>query len=121
MQQQEDRRIARARLPVEDGQTLDLDRSIKHRLSHDTFLRVRHGQTPTSKISSSSTHAPTGRLAMPRTRRVDALSAPNTLTSNSDAASATLGCSRKSGVVTSETPRRTTRVTLSSEPKCSLA
>ena len=43
--------------------------------------------------------------------RVDALSAPNTLTNNSDAASATLGCSRNSGVVTSETPRRTTQRT----------
>src|SRR6516162_8886153 len=53
--------------------------------------------------------------------RVDALSAPNTLTNNSDAASATLGCSRNSGVVTGETPRRTTRDTLSSDPKSSLA
>jgi hypothetical protein len=43
---------------------------------------------------------------MPKTRRVDVLSAPNTLTSSSDAASATFGCSRNSGVVTSETPRR---------------
>jgi hypothetical protein len=58
---------------------------------------------------------------MPNTRRVDVLSAPNTLTNNSDAASATFGCSRNLGVVTSDTPRRTTRVTLSSDPKCSLA
>jgi len=34
---------------------------------------------------------PTGRLAMPKTRRVDDLSAPNTLTSSSEAASATFG------------------------------
>jgi len=38
---------------------------------------------------------------MPKTRRVDVLSAPNTLTSNSDAASATFGCSRNSEVVAS--------------------
>ena len=77
--------------------------------------------SPISKMLSSTTQTPTGRLAMPKTRRVDVLSAPNTLTSKSDAASATLGCSRNSGVVTSDTPRRTTRVTLSSDPKCSLA
>src|SRR6267378_5863679 len=70
---------------------------------------------------SRTTQTPTGRLAMPKTRRVDVLSVPNTLTSNSEAASATFGCSRNSGVVTSDTPRRTTRVTLSSDPKCSLA
>ena len=56
-----------------------------------------------------------------RARRVDVLSTPNTSTSNSDAASATFGCSRNSGVAASEIPRRTTRVTLSSDPKCSLA
>ena len=80
----------------------------------------RIAQFAISKILSSTTHTPTGRLAMPKTRRVDVLSAPNTLTSNSDAASATFGCSRNSGAVTSETPRRTTRATLSSDPKCSL-
>jgi CheY-like chemotaxis protein len=53
---------------------------------------------------------------MPKTRRVDVWSAPNTLTSKSDAASATFGCSRNSGVVASEIPRRTTRVTLSRDP-----
>jgi hypothetical protein len=58
---------------------------------------------------------------MPKTRRVDVLSAPNTLTISSDAASATFGCSRNSGVVAGEIPRRTTRVTLSSDPKYSLA
>lgn len=58
---------------------------------------------------------------MPKTKRVDVLSVPNTSTSNSDAASATLACSRNSGVVTREIPRRTTRVTLSSDPICSLA
>jgi hypothetical protein len=57
---------------------------------------------------------------MPNTRRVDVLSAPNTLTSNSDAASETFGCSRNSGVVASETPRRIARVTLFRDPKCFL-
>jgi hypothetical protein len=33
-----------------------------------------------SKMLSSTTHTPTGRLAMPKTRRVDVLSAPNTST-----------------------------------------
>jgi len=56
----------------------------------------RTAQLPISKMLSSTTHTPTGRLAIPKTRRVDVLSAPNTLTSNSDAASATFGCSRNS-------------------------
>src|SRR5882757_3415302 len=73
-------------------------------------ITVTRTASPISKMLSSTTHVPIGRLAMPKTRRVDVLSAPNTLTSNSDAASATFGCSRNSGVVASETPRRTTRV-----------
>src|ERR1700730_19281026 len=63
----------------------------------DDFCKGRTA-SPISKMLSSTTHTPTGRLAMPKTRRVDVLSTPNTLTSNSDAASATFGCSRNSGV-----------------------
>src|SRR6266702_7230287 len=71
----------------------------------------------TSKITSNSIGIPSGRLATPSTIRVDSFSSPKTRTSISEAASATLGCSRKSPSVAIDTPSLTIRLTLSSEPK----
>src|SRR6202043_470293 len=75
-------------------------------------------QADTSRITSSSTGTPSGRLATPYTRRQGLLSFPKTSCSNSEAASAIFGCSRTSPEVATDTPRRTTRLTLSSDPKC---
>ena len=50
----------------------------------------------TSKMTSSSTEVPSGRLATPLTRRQGFLFSPKTSCSNSDAASAILGWSRAS-------------------------
>src|SRR5882757_6105589 len=72
----------------------------------------------TSKMTSNSTGVPRGRLATPYTRRQGLLSFPKTSLSNSEAASATFGCSRTSPEVATDTPSRTIRVTLSSDPKC---
>ena len=72
----------------------------------------------TSKISSSSTGVPSGRLATPNTRRLGFLSFPKTSWSNSEAPSATFGCSRTSPEVATYTPSRTILVTLSSDPRC---
>src|SRR5262245_61792275 len=54
------------------------------------ILASRH-QADTSKISSSATGVPKGRLATPYTRRQGFLSFPKTSCSNSEAASATFG------------------------------
>jgi hypothetical protein len=75
-------------------------------------------QSDTSKTNSSSTGVPSGRLATPYTRRLGFLSLPKTSCSNSEAPSATFGCSRTSPTVATDTPSRTIRVTLSSDPKC---
>src|SRR5216684_7914029 len=72
----------------------------------------------TSKMTSNSTAVPSGRLATPYTRRQGFLSFPKTSCNNSEAASATFGCSRTSPEVATETPSRTIRATLSSDPKC---
>ena len=54
-------------------------------------LLHRHSYTPTSKMTSSSTGVPSGRLATPYTRRQGFLSFPKTSCSSSEAASATFG------------------------------
>src|SRR5580700_1081950 len=79
----------------------------------------RHADT--SKINSSSTGTPSGRLATPYTRRHGFLSFPKTSCSNSEAPSAIFACSRTSPTVATDTPSRTIRVTLSSDPKYSRA
>src|SRR4029077_13531908 len=66
----------------------------------------------TSKINSSSTGTPSGRLATPYTSRLGFLSFPKTSCSNSEAPSAIFGCSRTSPEVATNTPSRTIRVTL---------
>src|SRR5499427_4695766 len=76
--------------------------------------RGRH-QFDTSKINSSSTGVPSGRLATPYTRRLGFLSLPKTSCSNSEAPSATFGRSRTSPEVATATPSRTIRLTLSSD------
>jgi len=72
----------------------------------------------TSRMTSSSTGEPSGRLATPMTRREETASSPKTSRSNSDAASATLGCSVNSGVAATYTPSLTTRLTRFNEPNC---
>lgn len=59
---------------------------------------VDHGvfQSSISRTSSSSIGRPSGRLATPSTTRPESISLPNTLSSSSDAPSATFGWSRKS-------------------------
>src|SRR5215471_1852708 len=76
------------------------------------------GPLPTSKMISSSTGVPSGRLATPYTRRQGFLSLPKTSCSNSEAASATFVFLRISSDVATDTPSRTSRVTLSSDPRC---
>src|SRR5499433_4142806 len=66
-------------------------------------------QTDISKINSSSTGVPSGRLATPYTRRLGFLSLPKTFWSSSEAPSATFGCSRTSPEVATDTPSRTIR------------
>src|SRR5262249_59094496 len=70
----------------------------------------------TSRMTSSSTGEPSGRLATPKTRREETAWSPKTSRSNSDAASATFGCSVNSGVAATDTPSRTTRLTRFNEP-----
>src|SRR5262249_33286040 len=65
-------------------------------MDSDAQLSVDQGFT--SKITSSSTGEPSGRLATPKTRREEMASSPETSRNSSDAASATFGCSVKSGV-----------------------
>src|SRR5207302_3985029 len=100
------------------GQTLKRG---KHHRNHQSFERGSKHQVETSKITSSSTGAPSGRLATPYTKRQGFLSFPKTSCSNSEAPSATFGCSRTSPEVATATPSRTIRVNLSSDPKCSRA
>ena len=68
-------------------------------------------QSCTSRMTSSSTGEPSGRLATPKTRRDEMVSPPRTSRSNSDAASATFGCSVNSGVAATYTPSLTTWLT----------
>src|SRR6266404_2573257 len=68
--------------------------------------------------SSSTIVTPSGRLATPYTNRPGFLSFPKTSCSSSEAPSAIFGCSRTSPEVATNTPSRTIRVTLSSDPKC---
>src|SRR6516164_4159613 len=65
------------------------------------------GVADTSKITSTSTGVPRGRLATPYTNRLGFLSLPNTSCSSFEAPSATFGCSRTSPEVTTDTPSRT--------------
>src|SRR5207244_11277554 len=67
-----------------------------HLLTLRKVLRRRLDQGCTSKITSSSTGVPSGRLATPYTKRQGFLSFPKTSCSNSEAASATFGRSRTS-------------------------
>src|ERR1700689_4665385 len=63
--------------------------------------KVHHRQVDqgfTSRMTSSSTGEPSGRLATPKTRRDEIVPSPKTSRSSSDAASATLGWSVNSGV-----------------------
>src|SRR5215831_11318688 len=69
-------------------------------------------------MTSNSTGEPSGRLATPKTRREEAVWAPKTSRSSSDAASATFGCSVNSGVAATYTPSLTTRLTRFNEPNC---
>ena len=82
------------------------------------LIPARRHYTDTSKINSSSTGVPRGRLATPYTSREGFLSFPKTSCSNSEAPSAIVGCYRISPEVATNTPSRTIRVTLSSDPKC---
>src|SRR5439155_6983787 len=70
--------------------------------------------------TSSSTGEPSGRLATPKTRREETAWSPKTSRSNSDAASATFGCSVNSGVAATYTPSLTTCLTRFNEPSCFL-
>src|SRR5207248_5529526 len=82
--------------------------------------RRRSDQDFTSKMTSSSTGEPSGRLATPKTSREETASSPKRSRSNSDAASAIFGCSVNSGVAATYTPSLTTRLTRFSEPSCFL-
>src|SRR5262249_36603701 len=73
-------------------------------------------QSFTSRMTSSSTGEPSGRLATPKTRREERVWSPKTSRSNSDAASATLGCSVNSGVAATYTPSLTMWLTRFNEP-----
>src|SRR5262249_2628671 len=75
-------------------------------------------QSLTSRMTPSSTGDPSGRLATPKTRREATVCSPNTSRSNSDAASATFGCSVNSGVAAMYTPSLATRPTRFNEPSC---
>src|SRR5207247_8891001 len=87
-QQEERRRVFGAGFSVKDGKPIDRYRAIKSRMFHGRFLLLGLGQTlkrgkhhrndqsfergskhqaETSKITSSSTGAPSGRLATPYT------------------------------------------------------
>jgi hypothetical protein len=66
-------------------------------------------------MTSSATGEPSGRLATPKTRREATVISPKTSRSSSEAASATLECSVKSGVAAMYTPSLTTRLTRLSE------
>ena len=92
---------------------------LEHWPSNDCgYRRVGRVHRRTSKMTSSSTGTPSGKLATPKTRRLEILSSPKTSLSSSDAASATRGCSRTSPSVAIDTPSRTTLDTRSSVPKC---
>src|ERR1700756_3152851 len=91
--------------------------------SHQNCVRSKARFSPprycsTSKIISSSTGTPSGRLATPYTKRHGFLSFPKTSCSNAEAPSAIFGCSRTSPEVATYTLNLTVRVTLSSDPKC---
>src|SRR5262249_8906812 len=90
-----------------------------------TVPSLHHGQPAldqgfTSRMTSSSTGEPSGRLATPKTRREEMVASPKTSRSSSDTASATFGCSVSSGVAAIYTPSRTTRLTRFNEPSCFL-
>src|SRR6266481_638333 len=134
VQQQKRRRIFRASLSVKNGEPINLHRAIKSRVFHLTFLslslvRQLSGSAvnfekrglcypATSKMISSSTGVPSGRLATPYTKRQGFFSLPKTSCSNSEAPSAIFGCSRKSPEVAMDPLNLTVRVNLSSDPKC---
>src|SRR5215831_19503633 len=101
-----------------------LSRSGHPQADHVIYLRKvprrRLDQGFTSRMTSSSTGEASGRLATPKTRREETASSPKTSRSNSDAASATFGCSVNSGVAATYTPSLTTRLTRFNEPNCFL-
>ena len=87
---------------IRDGETL-LSRYSTLYPHNTACLRLDQGFT--SRMTSSSTGESRGRLATPKTSREETVSSPKTSRSNSDAASATLGCSVNSGVAATYTPR----------------
>jgi len=106
MQQEKRRRVFRAGLSVKDGEPVYLCRAITSRVFHGTSLSLgldqqlqrcdenAHRQLrfpATSKMTSSSTGAPSGRLATPYTKRQGLLFVPKTSCNSSEAASATFG------------------------------
>jgi hypothetical protein len=75
----------------------------------------------TLKMTSSPIGTPRGRLATPITGRTDVFSMPKDISKQIRDDVRDLGWSTKSPAVAMNTLRRTTRVTLSNEPRCSLA
>jgi hypothetical protein len=105
--------VFRPRFPVEDGESINGYRAIKHLRFHCFALslgihaqgdgkyegrvaRVQFRYSATSKTTSSSIGIPKGRLATPMINRTDVFSMPKTSRKRSETASATLGWSKKS-------------------------